>query len=242
MPATTPIRAIVFDLDGVLVDSEPWWQASRAAVAEALGGRWAVEDEARVKGANSPEWAAVMAERLGSHGSAADPDRLEAAVVEEMVARYRGARVPAIEAGVRAARRLAARLPLAVASSAHARVIEAALQMVDLASAFAVVVSSDTVGAGKPAPDVYLEAAHRLGISPEACLVLEDSLPGVRSALAAGMRVVLVPAAGHPPTAGAEALATAVLPTLDALDEARLAALEAIAPPRPDPGGVRSAS
>jgi HAD superfamily hydrolase (TIGR01509 family) len=144
-----------------------------------------------------------------------------------MVERYRSERPPVIAAGLRAAHRLAERWPLAVASSAHPAVIDAALASLGLAKGFAVVLSADDVGIGKPAPDVYLAAAARLAVAPASCLVIEDSPAGVQAARTAGMRVVLVPPPGHPPLAATDELATLVLASLDELDEACLAALEA---------------
>jgi len=225
---TSPILAVIFDLDGVLVDTEPWWFEARASVAADGGGRWTADDEATVKGANSGEWAAAMASRLGPTISA---DAIEQAVVAAVVARYRRDVLPVIDAGVRAVQRLAADAPLAVASSAHGAVIDAALDALGLRDRFALVLSSDAVGKGKPAPDVYLEAARRLSIPPAGCLVIEDSMAGVQAALGAGMRVVLVPAAGHPPAPEAHALATLVLDSLDRLDADVLARLEAVPPP-----------
>jgi len=224
---TIPIRAVIFDLDGVLVDTEPWWFEARVAVAAGVGRIWTAEDEATVKGANSREWAAVMAARLGPAGTA---DGFERAVVAEVVARYGRDLVPSIQPGIRAVARMSVRWPLALASSAHAAVIDAALVALGIRDRFSAVVSSDAVGAGKPAPDVYLEASRRLAVEPAECLVVEDSLAGVRAARAAGMRVVLVPAAGHPPGPGADTLATIMLDSLDALDSERMAALVAIGP------------
>jgi HAD superfamily hydrolase (TIGR01509 family) len=226
---TDRIRAVVFDLDGVLVDTEPWWFEARVAVAVGAGGRWTAQDEAAVKGANSREWAAAMAARLGPAGAA---HRFERAVVAEVLARYRRGPVPTIEAGLRAVRRMSDRGPLALASSAHTEVIDAALVALGIRERFSAVVSSDAVGAGKPAPDVYLEAARRLDVPPPGCLVIEDSLAGVQAARAAEMRVVLVPAAGHAPGPGADALATMVLDSLDSLDDERMAVLEAVDPVR----------
>jgi HAD superfamily hydrolase (TIGR01509 family) len=229
-----PVRAVVFDLDGVIVDTEPWWEDARRGVAEAAGATWTAADEAAIKGTNSPEWAALLAAHIATRVGRGSPEvagpdapAVERAVVDAIVARYRSERPPIIEAGVRAARRLATTHPLAVASSAHPVVIAAALAATALTAVFREVVSADEVGRGKPAPDVYLEAARRLGVPPAACLVIEDSAPGVRAGRAAGMRVVLVPAAGHPPAPGAEAESTLVLGSLDELDGPCLAALEA---------------
>lgn len=232
-----PVRAVVFDLDGVIVDTEPWWEDARREVAEASGATWTAADEAAIKGTNSPEWAARLAAHLATRvglqqDAAAVPgaSSVERAVVDAILARYRSEPAPIIEGGVRAARRLAATHPLAVASSAHPAVIAAALAATGLAAAFRQVVSADEVGRGKPAPDVYIEAARRLGIPPGECLVIEDSAPGVRAGRAAGMRVVLVPAAGHPPAPGAHEEATIVLASLDELDGPCLAVLEGVAP------------
>lgn len=220
-----PIAAVIFDLDGVIVDSERSWGESRMAVADRLGGRWTGEDEASVKGANSAEWSAAMTRRLGG----IDPPAvgLEAAVIEAMLDRYRRDAVPHIRAGIDAVRRLGRRWPLAVASSAAPDIIVAALGAVGLRDRFGVIVSSDEVGAGKPSPAVYLEAARRLGVEPAACLVVEDSPNGVRAAHRAGMRVVLARGAATPLPPGIEAEADLVLASLDALDDSRLRALGA---------------
>jgi HAD superfamily hydrolase (TIGR01509 family) len=209
------VRAVIFDLDGVIVDSEIWWHEVREAWAERQGLRWTAEDSRSVMGANSRGWAGIMRERKGL-----DPDaepEIERAVVEGVVERYARDGAPLIEGATDAVRRIAARFPVAVASSAHPAVIGAALEATQLAGVFPVVVSSDEVDHGKPAPDVYLEAARRLGMPPAACLVVEDSLNGVKAARAAGMHVVLVPNATVPPAPEAFDLADAVLERLSAL-------------------------
>jgi HAD superfamily hydrolase (TIGR01509 family) len=211
---TDRVRAVIFDLDGVLLDTEPWWEAARQAVAARRGGDWTTADEDSVKGANSAEWSAVLAGRL-----AADRAAVQAEVIGAVVARYAREPPPAIDAGVRAVHRFATGHPLGLASSAPIEVIRAALGALDLLDRFDALVSSDAVGVGKPAPDVYLEAARRLRVAPSSCLVVEDSPAGVRAGRSAGMAVVLVPNASHPPDTRALAEATLVLPTLDALDE-----------------------
>ena len=210
---------MIFDLDGVIVDSEIWWDEVRAAFAAAHGRAWTADDQAAVMGANSAAWARIMRERLDLDL----PDAaIERAIVDGVVERYRREGAPRIDGTIEAIRRIAADLPVAVASSSHAEVIDAALDATGLGDVFTVAVSSDEVADGKPAPDVYLEAARRLGIAPANCLVVEDSLNGVRAGKAAGMFVVLVPNASVPPAPGTSELADLVLDRLADLDPARI--------------------
>lgn len=211
---------MIFDLDGVLVDSEVWWDEVRATFAAEHGRRWTRDDQAAVMGANSRAWARIMRERL--HLDVPE-EAIERAIVDGVVARYRREGAPLIDGAVEAVRRIAARWPVAVASSAHAAVIGTALETTGLAGTFVVVVSSDEVEHGKPAPDVYLEAARRLAVAPEACLVVEDSLNGVRAGKAAGMTVVLVPNHSVPPAPGAADAADLVMAGLGELDPAAIA-------------------
>jgi HAD superfamily hydrolase (TIGR01509 family) len=212
----TSFDAVIFDLDGVLVDTEIWWDDIRREFAAEHGRPWTVDDRASVMGANSRQWSATMGSRLRL-GLA--PAEIERAVVDSMVERWRTtAEPPLIDGADRAVRRFAERWPLGLASSAHAAVIEAALRAIGLTDAFRTVVSSDEVAHGKPAPDVYLEAARRLGAPAVGCLVIEDSLNGVLAAKAAGMTVVLVPNESVPPAPGAREAADLVLASLDRLD------------------------
>jgi HAD superfamily hydrolase (TIGR01509 family) len=205
------VAAVIFDLDGVIVDSEIWWHEARVAWAASNGLTWTTEDSHAVMGANSRGWARIMRERKDL-AIGLEPV-IEADIVRRVVARY-GAGAPEIPGAVDAVRRIARTWPVAIASSAHREVIAAALQATDLISHIPVVVSSDEVAQGKPEPDVYLEAARRLRVAPADCLVVEDSINGVRSGLAAGMMVVLVPNVSVPPAAGATALADMVLDRL----------------------------
>jgi HAD superfamily hydrolase (TIGR01509 family) len=168
-------------------------------------------------GANSSGWARIMRERLAL---ALPEAEIERTIVDAVVERFRREGAPPIDGAIEAVRRIAAHRSVAVASSAHHDVIDAALAATGLAEVLTVVVSSDEVAHGKPAPDVYLEAARRLVVDPGACLVVEDSLNGVRSAKAAGMTVVLVPNASVPPAPGAAELADLVLARLADLDPA----------------------
>jgi HAD superfamily hydrolase (TIGR01509 family) len=210
------IQAVIFDLDGVLVDSEIWWHEIRRAWAAERGLRWTRADSSAVMGANSRGWARIMRERL--HLDPGEEREIERVIVDRVVARFGEAGAPTIRGAVEAARRIASTMPVAIASSAHRRVIEAALAAIDLAEVIRIAVSSDEVARGKPAPDVYLEAARRLVVAPGRCLVVEDSRNGVLAGRAAGMTVVLVPNASVPPAPGTADLADLVLERLDQLD------------------------
>lgn len=209
------VAAVIFDLDGVIVDSEIWWHEERASWARSLGLTWSHEDSRAVMGANSKGWARIMRERMGLD-PASEPE-IEAEVVRRVAGRFAGG-APVIDGAVDAVRRIAADWPVAIASSAHRAVIDAALHATGLDAVIPIVVSSDDVEHGKPEPDVYLAAAARLSVAPGACLVVEDSINGIRAAMAAGMTVVLVPNASVPPAAGASDLADVVLPRLADLD------------------------
>ncbi len=225
--------AVIFDLDGVLVDAEIWWDEVRIEFARRHGRAWTEADRAAIMGANSFGWSTLMRDRL----DLPDVPRevIEAEVVEAMVARYGAEGAPLIDGAVEAVRRVAAALPVAVASSGHPAVIAAALDALGIADVFGAVASSDEVPVGKPDPGVYLLAAARLGLPPADCLVVEDSLNGVLAGRAAGMTVVLVPNGAVPPAAGAREAASVVLDRIAALD---LEALEAIRP-EPESGPER---
>jgi beta-phosphoglucomutase-like phosphatase (HAD superfamily) len=215
----TPYRhvdAVLFDLDGVLVDTEPWWDEVRTAFAAAHGRPWGPADQAAVMGANSPGWARIMRERLGLHDMA--EDEILAAVVDGVLACYRNRKPPRVPGAPEAVRRIAASRPVAIASSSHPAVIRAAVDALGLGDVLGAIISSDEVEHGKPAPDVYLLAARRLGVAPGRCLVVEDSINGVRAGRAAGMAVVLVPSPSVPPAGDARDLADLVLDRLADLD------------------------
>ena len=211
------VGAVIFDLDGVLVDSEIWWHEERVDWARQRGLTWTHEDSSHVMGANSRGWARIMRERMGL--PATEEAAIEDDIVDRVVRRYADG-APEIEGATVTVRTIAERWPVAIASSAHRAVIDAALDATGLAGAIPIVVSSDDVEHGKPAPDVYLEAARQLGVTPETCLVIEDSLNGVRAARSAGMIVVLVPNTSIPPAPGAAELADLVLARLVDLDPA----------------------
>jgi len=180
--ATTPseIAAVIFDLDGVLVDSEQLWDEVRVDLARERGGRWHDHAQADMMGMNSPEWSRYMHDVIGLSES---PDEINAEVVDRLLTRYRVS-LPLIHGAVEAVERLAARWPLGLASSSNREVIDAVLETAGIADRFATTVSSEEVVGGKPAPDVYLEAARRLGVDARECAAVEDSRNGIRSARA----------------------------------------------------------
>lgn len=208
-------RAVIFDLDGVILDSELWWREMRTSYVAARGGTWSEDDQAAIMGMSSPEWAAEMVRR---HDLGRDERAVQDAIVSGMVRLYGERDAPFIGDAAAVVRASAAKHPVALATSAHPAVLEAAVRSAGLTDVFEVTVSSDEVAAGKPSPDVYLEAARRLALRPASCVAVEDSLNGVLAARAAGMRVVLVPNPAIPPAVGAREAATAVASSLAAFN------------------------
>lgn len=213
------IRAVIFDMDGLLLDSEIYWEEARSEYCLALGCSWQPEDELTVKGNNSPEWAA----RIRAHCSLASSlEKIIGGVSARMRALYER-RLPLLPGAVNVVREVAAHYPLAIASSSPPDLIDYAITEAGLRDCFTVLVSADLAGRGKPAPDVFLLAARQLGERPGDIAVFEDSSAGITAGRAAAMRVIAVPNPRYPPTAEALALADIVLASL--LDF-RLAMLE----------------
>jgi HAD superfamily hydrolase (TIGR01509 family) len=208
------IEAVVFDLDGVLIDSEHVWDEVREQLARERRGRWHDRAQADMMGMSAPEWSRYMHDVIGLDAS---PDKINDEVVERLLARY-AVELPLIDGAVGAVERLAGSFRLALASSSNRSVIDAVLAESGLAPFFEATVSSEEVARGKPAPDVFLEAARRLDLAAQACAAIEDSANGIRAARAAGMRVVAIPNRRYPPPADALALADVVLDGLEQLD------------------------
>jgi HAD superfamily hydrolase (TIGR01509 family) len=213
--------AVVFDLDGVIVDSEPVWEQVRRRYVAEHGGHWQPDTQHRLMGMSTGEWARHLSGELGVQRT---PEQVAEDVVNQMVARY-AEHVPLIAHADEVVRELAGRWRLGLASSSPPRLIEAALDAAGLGGTFAVTLSTEEVPRGKPAPDVYLAVAERLGADPVRCVAVEDSSNGVRSAAAAGMRVVAVPHGQYPLDDDARQRAALVLPTITALTPDTLAAL-----------------
>jgi HAD superfamily hydrolase (TIGR01509 family) len=214
------IEAVVFDLDGVLLDTEELWDEARRELAAERGGRWPEDAQRAMMGMSSPEWSRYMHDVVGL---AEPPEEISAEVVTRLERLYRE-RLPLIDGAVEAVRRIGARWPLGIASSSNRPLIDLFLELTGTEKLFRATVSSEEVARGKPAPDVYLEAARRLGVASTSCAAIEDSENGIRSAASAGMRVVAIPNRVFPPSDEALERADTVLGSLDELT------VEALAP------------
>jgi HAD superfamily hydrolase (TIGR01509 family) len=215
------IEAVIFDLDGVLVDSEPVWEEVRRQVVAEHGGTWAADTQQRLMGMSTGEWARYLSGELGVQ---LPPDQLAELVIGRMQDRYR-AHLPLLPGAVAAVHELAAHWPLGLASSAPVRLIDTVLAASGLRSSFAVVMSTEQVARGKPAPDIYLSVTEELGFRPASCAAVEDSTNGLRSAASAGLQVIAVPHPQYPPEPDALAAARLVLTSLSGLTAGAVSAL-----------------
>jgi HAD superfamily hydrolase (TIGR01509 family) len=207
------IEALVFDLDGVLVDSEHVWDAARKELASERRRPWPEQASRHMMGMSSIEWSRYMHDVVGLPEP---PEEISAKVVRRLEEIYRR-ELPLIGGAVEAVARVAKRWPLGLASSSNRELIDLVLELSGLARYFLATVSSEEVPRGKPAPDVYVEAARRLGVAPDRCVAIEDSENGIRSAKAAGMRVLAIPNPRYPPAEEALALADDVLTSIKEL-------------------------
>jgi HAD superfamily hydrolase (TIGR01509 family) len=207
------IEAVVFDLDGVLLDTEELWDEARRRLAEERGARWPDDAQRAMMGMSSPEWSRYMREVIGL---SEPPEEISTEVVRRLEALYRE-RLPLVPGALDAVGRIGARWPLGIASSSNRPLIDLFLELTGTRERFRATVSSEEVERGKPAPDVYLEAARRLGVDPGSCAAIEDSENGIRSASAAGMRVIAIPNHVFLPSEEALSEAGAVLGSLDEL-------------------------
>jgi len=215
------VRAVVFDLDGVIIDSEEVWEEVRRRYVAEQGREFLPDTQQRLMGMSTPEWARYLAEDVGV---GVPPERVAADVLDRMAERYR-ARVPLIPGAVDAVHRIAARFPVALASSSARVLIDRVLESAGLTGVFRATLSTEEVPRGKPAPDVFLAAAERLGADPAECAAIEDSSNGLRGAAAAGMAVICVPHGVYPPAEDALARTDLVV---GSLDELTVAAIEAL--------------
>jgi HAD superfamily hydrolase (TIGR01509 family) len=212
------IDAVIFDLDGVLVDTEHVWDDARRELARERGRPWPEDASRAMMGMSSLEWSRYMHEVVGLPEP---PEEISAEVVRRLQDIYRR-ELPLFDGAVSAVERLAKHWPLGLASSSNRELIDLVLELAGLAEYFRATVSSEEVPRGKPAPDVYLETARRLAADPKRCAAVEDSENGIRSAKAAGMRVLAIPNALYPPAKDALALADDALASLGELTPERV--------------------
>jgi HAD superfamily hydrolase (TIGR01509 family) len=214
--------AVIFDLDGVLLDSEQVWNHAKEELVDERGGRWRERAPRDMMGMSSPEWSAYLRGELGVD---LEPGEISDDVVARVERIYRG-ELPILEGAAEAVERLAERWPLGLASSSNREIIDLFLELSGLAGRFAVTISSEEVARGKPAPDVYLEAARGLEVEPADCAAIEDSENGIRAARAAGMAVLALPNPHYPPDPEALADADEVLRSLHELTRERVEAVQ----------------
>ena len=219
--ASRGIAAVVFDLDGVLLDSEAAWVGVKKEFTEETGGHWKEEAQWDMLGMSSIEWSRYMHDELGVP---LPPEQISSEVADRLAQQYRE-RLPLLPGAVEAVRSLARHWPLGLATSSNRNVIDLVLEKAGLADAFAATVSSEEVERGKPAPDVYLETARRLSVEPAECVAVEDSTNGIRSAHAAEMAVIVVPNRDFPPEPEALGLADLTLDSLEQLTPERVRTL-----------------
>ncbi len=205
--------AIVFDLDGVLLDSEQRWNEAKEQLVRTAGGEWSERAPHDMMGMSSPEWSEYIRTDLGVE---MDVEEINDRVVELMLVGYRE-ELPLLPGAVEAVRALAVRWRLGLASSSNREVIDLFLELSGLGEEFEVTLSSEQVGRGKPAPDVYLAVAERMRVEPGDCVAVEDSSNGIRAAVAAGMATIAIPNPHYPPAEDAVALANAIVGGADEL-------------------------
>ena len=202
--------AVIFDMDGLLVDSEPKWDEARAALAAKLGKPWNKDDHQAVMGLSTEAWARYMRDRWDIDMTLTD---IVADIIGRMRAYYRE-QIPFRAGAVATVRLAAATYKVALASGSERSLIDIVVASPELSGCFEVVVSSDEVARGKPEPDVYLAAAERLGVTPARCVCVEDATNGILAGLNAGMKVIAVPDKAFPVAADVLSRADRVLGSL----------------------------
>jgi sugar-phosphatase len=188
MPA---IRAVIFDMDGLLIDTEPIWRRVEIAVFGELGLHLTEEQCMQTMGVRVPEVVALWYSRHPWSGPSIDEvtRRIEDGVIQYVV--REGEPNPGVHEALAAVR--AADLPIAIASSSSVEMIQAVVDRLGIGPLIQVICSGEHEERGKPFPDVYLTTARQLGVPPSACLALEDSPNGVLAAKAAGMYCIVIP-------------------------------------------------
>lgn len=204
------IEAVVFDLDGVLIDSEEWWDQVRSGLATENGLAWPEDATRRMQGMSTPEWATYLSDTVGIPGGV---DVVASAVVDRMAKRY-AEHLPLIPGAIETVKSISRVWPVAIASSSPRQLIDVVLEETGLRQDVRASFSTEEVTAGKPSPVVYETAVRELGTNNACTVGVEDSSNGLRSAHAAGLIVVAIPNPMYPPAPDALALATASVPSI----------------------------
>jgi HAD superfamily hydrolase (TIGR01509 family) len=217
-----PIDAVVFDMDGILVDSEVYWRECREAFARDRGLIWTAEDQHHAMGRNTLEWAQVMRERLKLDLS---PEAIAEEMIQRVQARYE-ARLPLLPGALEAVHAVAGRYRMALASGSPPPIIRFVIDRAELQDVFEAVIYGEEMSHGKPAPDIYLETLRQLDLPPSQAVGIEDSANGVRALKAAGMIAVAVPSPGFSLPDDVLALADRVLDSMVQLSVAVIDGLD----------------
>ncbi|MDE2947702.1 MAG: HAD family phosphatase [Chloroflexota bacterium] len=206
-----PIEAVIYDMDGVLVDSEVYWDKARVEFAGDRGKAWTDEFQRLAMGRSTVGWATVMQEKLALDEST---DAIIAEMKARVIALYE-ARLPARPGALESVSQMKRHFRVGLASGSPTEIIKAVLSITGLDQIFEVMIYGDEVPRGKPAPDIYLEALKQLGVAPGASLGIEDSANGLRALKAAGMFAVAAPSPDFPLPEDVLALADAHISTLE---------------------------
>lgn len=215
------IAAVMFDMDGLLVDSEPVWDEARSMMARSVGKSWNRADHKAVMGVSTEEWVDYMIRRLDLN---LPPQTVETEIIAQMVALYER-RIPFFKGASKAVALAADAFPTGLASGSPRRLIDTVTRHPALKDKFKAILSADQTGRGKPAPDVYLAAAAALAVAPEVCVCLEDSGNGILAGKSAGMRVIAIPDPRFPPSTEKLAQADVILESLSQFSLATIAGL-----------------
>lgn len=183
------IKAVIFDMDGLLIDSEPCWDKARFNMAARAGVNWNKEDHKAVMGVSTHEWVSYMIERLSLK---LPPKEVEETILDNMKQIY-SRNIPFLPGATEAVSLSNSHYPTGLASGSPRSLIDTVINSPPFNNKFEVALSGDMFSKGKPSPDIYLEAARCLGIPPEHCVCLEDSGNGILAGKNAGMKVIAVP-------------------------------------------------
>lgn len=211
------VNAVLFDLDGLLVDSEPVWFRVRTEMFERVGMKWTEGDQKELMGKSTGAWIEYLGKKLEGKLTR---EEVISQTLDGMVGAYRSGGVRVMPGAQEAVRYCRGQFEMALASGSPRILIEAALEVNCWGDVFPVVLSSDEVAHGKPAPDVYLEAAKRLGVDPNRCVVVEDSGSGILAGKAAGAAVIAIPNKELMPPKEALDKADVTLESLEQIEQA----------------------